>query len=417
MVDKKHDDKHAVTIARHYELAGLPVQAVDWLGTAANRAIGLAANDEAISLLRRGIELVGGLPASPERDEKEFALWLQLGTAYAITAGFASTEVKDAFGRASVLADSSQSYLQRMQVFFGLFVYHASIGDFHEAGTYEALTSEVAVASGDPGMRLQALHCAWPSALFRGDLESAIETASTALDIYRYKTHHPLTFRFGNHDAAVCALSLGGLAKALRGDGLSGSRSVRQALELATTFDHMPSVMQARTLQTWIAQLNDEVDLARECAEAVLDTGIRAPVWTNIARSALAWVDLQSGEADHAVDVLLNELEVTYSLSRGWYGFTGSLLIEAMLAAGRLEQARPIGERLLGDAEKIGGFYAPEVFRTVGLVRRAIDDDEAASEFLTKALVLARKQKSSIFARRAAVALGPESDTPASGAP
>lgn len=398
-------EEHAVVLARHYEYAGLQEEAIRWLAAAARRAIRLSTNEAAIELLLRALDLLRDLPESATRDAREFELWLQLGTAYAITAGFASTEVKETFTQASNLADSANSHLQLMRVFFGLFVYYASVGEFEKAIEYEKLTSEVAEASGDAGMRLQALHCAWSSALFRGDVETAIGTASEALDLYRHDAHHPLTFSFGNHDAAVCSLSLGGLARAIHGEGRGAVASVGQAVDLAQTFDHTPSMMQALTLLGWVHQLNGDVERAGEAAETVLKLGLNAPVWNNVARSIGAWVKGRSGSADIAIGVLAEEVELTYQISRGWSQVMGSMLMELLVAAGRVEEAMALASRLLRHVDEVGGFYVPEVFRTAGLAHYANGDQKKGDSYLRWAVDVAQKQASHLFAVRAATDL------------
>lgn len=411
IIREGRDEEQAVALARHYEHAGLPEEAVGWLATAARHAIRLSANETAIELILRALDLIQDLPQSPKRRAREFELWLQLGTAYTIAAGFASAEVKEAFTKASDLVDSATSHLQQMQVFFGLFVYYASVGEYEEAVAYEKRTAQVAEASGDTGMRLQALHCAWPSALFRGDVETAIAKSSDALDLYHHDAHHPLTFSFGNHNAAVCSLSLGGLARAIHGEGRGAVTSVRQAIDLAQTFDHSLSLMQALTISGWVHHLNGDIDRAGEAAETVLNLGLNAPVWNNVARSVRSWVEGRRGSADIAIDVLTEEFELSYQLSRGWSQVMGTMLMEIFVGAGRVEEALALASRLFRHVKEVGGFYIAEVFRTAGLAHYANGEQEIGENHLRRAIELAQGQASHLFAVRAASDLTRMSET------
>ena len=79
-------------LARHYSEAGLPASAVGYWEKAGVRAAKRSANKEAVAHLRKGLELVAGLPAGADRDARERHLLLALGPVLMTTHSSADPE-------------------------------------------------------------------------------------------------------------------------------------------------------------------------------------------------------------------------------------------------------------------------------------------------------------------------------------
>ena len=84
----------AMQLAWHFEAAGLTGKAVDYLLQAGNRAAGLGAYQEAVSLLRRGLALIETLPESPSRDHQERGFQLALSVSLAAIQRFAHARTR-----------------------------------------------------------------------------------------------------------------------------------------------------------------------------------------------------------------------------------------------------------------------------------------------------------------------------------
>ncbi|GAH17167.1 unnamed protein product, partial [marine sediment metagenome] len=96
-------DEIAAQLARHFEEAGIPEKAIDYLLLAGKKAIQLSAHSEAIAQLTKGLALLESVPASAERDRQELALQLALGVPLQVTRGPGATEVGQAYTRAREL--------------------------------------------------------------------------------------------------------------------------------------------------------------------------------------------------------------------------------------------------------------------------------------------------------------------------
>ncbi|HWX26412.1 MAG TPA: adenylate/guanylate cyclase domain-containing protein, partial [Steroidobacteraceae bacterium] len=88
-------------LAHHYTEAGRIEQAIDYWLKAGQRAMQRSANIEAERHLRKGLELLIGLPETTARDFREITLQNTLGVCLMPTRGFGNPEVAAAFTRAA----------------------------------------------------------------------------------------------------------------------------------------------------------------------------------------------------------------------------------------------------------------------------------------------------------------------------
>ena len=90
----------APRLAWHFEAAGLVDRAAAYYLRAGNRAVGLAAHEEAINHLTHGLALLEGLSDSPERAQLKLDLQLALVSPLAFARGFLDPERIQALERA-----------------------------------------------------------------------------------------------------------------------------------------------------------------------------------------------------------------------------------------------------------------------------------------------------------------------------
>lgn len=107
-------------LAWHYERAGMIEQAIPYYQRAAAVAQGVYANEDAINLLSRSLQLLEQLPAGSRRDKQELLLQLALAPIYRITKGWAAREVEYTLDRALALCDTVGDDAQRAQTLYGL---------------------------------------------------------------------------------------------------------------------------------------------------------------------------------------------------------------------------------------------------------------------------------------------------------
>ena len=95
----------ALRLAWHFDLAGLAERAAAYYLQAGNQAVLLCANEEAITLLARGLALLDSLPETPERIRLKLNFCLALVTPFNMARGFQAPERIHALERASQLSN------------------------------------------------------------------------------------------------------------------------------------------------------------------------------------------------------------------------------------------------------------------------------------------------------------------------
>lgn len=106
-------------IASHFERAGLPEQAIPYYQRAAAVAQRVYANEDAIALLVRALELLEQLPGGTDRDAQELRLLLALEPIYRITRGWTAPELERVANRALILCDTVGDDAQRAEALYG----------------------------------------------------------------------------------------------------------------------------------------------------------------------------------------------------------------------------------------------------------------------------------------------------------
>lgn len=107
-------------IALHYEQAGMIELALSYYQRAAAVAERMYANEGAISLLLRGLELLDLLPVGSRRDKQELGLQLALSPLYRVTKGWAAPELERVLERILALCDRGGDDAQRAEALHGL---------------------------------------------------------------------------------------------------------------------------------------------------------------------------------------------------------------------------------------------------------------------------------------------------------
>jgi predicted ATPase/DNA-binding SARP family transcriptional activator len=107
-------------IASHYERAGMIEQSLPAYQRAAAMAQRVYANEDAISMLSRSLDLLELLPAGAKRDKQELGLQLALAPLYRVSKGWAAPELECVLDRALALCDMVGDDVQRAQTLYGL---------------------------------------------------------------------------------------------------------------------------------------------------------------------------------------------------------------------------------------------------------------------------------------------------------
>ncbi len=161
-------------LADHFSQAGLPAAASRWREHAGDRAAARSAYNEAIAQFNAGIEETERMPVGAERDERQLALLLKLGPARSVVDGPQHPEVEQLYQRARGLSESLGDGPGLFKAAWGLWL-TSSLGRTELARTRAEDLVSLGSRLQDDGLLLEAFHCRWSTAFFRGEMSSAID--------------------------------------------------------------------------------------------------------------------------------------------------------------------------------------------------------------------------------------------------
>jgi class 3 adenylate cyclase/predicted ATPase len=402
-------------LAHHLEGAGVTrledaVRA--WL-RAGERAQASSSNQEAVSHLRRGLELLPALPASPQRVELELRLLTKLGTSLSALKGYAADEVEQAWARADALCDQLGSTPERFWVLWGLWAFYLVQGTHPKGLHYAERMLELATERGAMELQLEAHFSLGLSYFFMGDdLPRAREHLEWVVERYDSELHHAQALLAGQ-DVGVTSRSVSALVCFQLGALELAVRRHREALELSARLGHAFSRAYALGCAAWFQLYMRDMEQAQGFADEAVALSQEQSfgwwlVWGTILGGSARAGQGESGAAD---------------LIEQWIGLwrqTGSgftvpyflgLLSNARRGEGKLDEA----ERLLGEARPLGEatserFFEAELRRLQGelLLARSGDDEEVLAEAeaaLRGAMEIARAQGARAWELRAACSL------------
>ena len=196
-------------LAHHWELAKDITKAVDYRLRAGHRASERSAAPEAIAQLHMGLQLLAGLPPSPERDRQELLLQLALFSVLVGVRGYAAPETGTALTRAGELCGSAGDRSLIFPVLYGQRGFHFVRAELDAARELNEEMLRLARELGDSAAQMTAHGLLGEVFCSRGDFVLGRAQLEKALALYDPEQHHPLTFLYGQSPrvTALCWLS------------------------------------------------------------------------------------------------------------------------------------------------------------------------------------------------------------------
>jgi class 3 adenylate cyclase len=396
-------------LAYHFGEAGLAEKACEYRTKAGDRALDRSAYNEAIANFSAALKAAETLPASPERMRRQLSLLLKLGPALGATRGMQSAAAEEAYRRAAEIGE---------QIGDGTAVYRAKWGLWLAAnlGRKTALAREragelvtIAQQSGDADQLLEAYHCRWSTAFFRGDVNACCADARIGTETYDMARHRHLGPAFGGHDPGVCAYVVHAHGLQQAGDRGAAEAANAQSLALAERLDHPFSLAHALHNIAMNVQLVGDRQTVLAAAERAFGVAEKFGIRTYGASSLVlrAWASAVGSGVAGAAQVVDKEIASATGAGPVPQYYLG-LAADILLAAGRAADGLTFLDRALAGVDEPGiGFYLPEIYRLRGECLLAVDraNKPAAREAFTTARDIALRQGALIFARRAEASL------------
>jgi len=396
-------------LAQHFSRAGLPEQASLYHEHAGDRAAARSAYAEAVAQFDAAFKQAQHLPPGEQRDRRELAVLLKYGPAILTFKGAQHAEVEQVYQRAYDIAQASPDEHVRFKALWGLW-FCANLTR-RTAVALDRANQLVALGqrSGVEALFLEALHCRWSTAFFRGDIARALADARQGVEHYDAQRHSRLGAEFGGHDPGVCAHAVLGTTLAQFGRVQEAKQIIDQGLALAERLGN-PNTLTFGCMNaiTSYQIMGDRAVVAR-LAKRMMEVADKfdLPPQRSIATFVSGW--LTAGEGDLAGGLQTMESEFgRVSMMGPLPPFYAGLLASVRLEAGRVEEAFEPLDAILRTIKEPGvGFFLPEINRLRAECLLRLEPprfDEATDAFQT-AIATARQQQARTFELRAAVGL------------
>ena len=356
-------------LAHHYTEAGLVERAIPHWQQAGQKAVKRSANNEAISHLTKGLELLKTLPDTLERAQQELSLQIALGVPLTATKGYAAPEVEKACARARELCRQVGETAQLFPVLGALELFYFNRGEFQTARELAEQLLSLAQSVRDPSLLVLA-HAALGTTLFRlGELDPAQEHLEQSLALYNPQKHNP--YASGSvHDFRIVSLSYAVWNLWLLGYPDQALKRCHEVLASAQELSHPFSMAFALSYAAAVHQFRREGQMTQERAEAViaLSTEQGFPSWFAGGTVFQGWALAEQGQVEDGITQMQQGLAA--------YQATGAeasqshflvLLAEAHWKVGRAEEGMSVVAEALAHVRKTGArVYEAELYRLKG---------------------------------------------------
>jgi predicted ATPase len=409
-------EEHAEDLAHHFWSAGAaadPAKAILYLQMAGEKAARSSANMEATRHFSKALQLIHSLPGTPEQLRQELLLQTALGTALIATKGFSSKEVEEVYARARELSERvGETPQQFFHVLFGLWLSHASRGQYEMAVELGRQCLRVAESAGDVDLVLEAHHALGTSLICVGNHESALEHLERTVAIYDPKQHGAHAQIYG-HDPAVVCLMHASWALWLLGRPEQALQKCNESLAFARKLAH-PST--SATVQAFLSCLQqwcgNVPEVEQSSASAIVISNEHDFAYYRAMATVLAgWALVQRQQTTEGIEQMRGGLAAFQAMGGVLLSsYFSGLLAEAYALAGNAEEALNILGRVENDREP---WWKAELYRLKGelilrqyeLHRVRTPDEDQAEQYFRQAVTIARAQKAKSLELRVATSL------------
>jgi DNA-binding SARP family transcriptional activator len=402
-------DSVSAAIAAHYEQAGSFEAAIPYYLRACGVAQAVYANDEALTLVERGLSLLRSLEGSPKQDAWELQFQLVLAPIYRVTKGFAAPELEQVLGRALALCVDVGNDTQRAQVLYGMQSLCVVQGRLQEVEHITEQTARLFRKTGGGEAPRSVFAMLAGARLQLGRFQDAVDLAE---ELVQTSDPHQLQSLQESQGLNYAVIARAFQSHALWCLGLPRSALERglEAVALARDLDQPFNQTLAATYLALLQQLCGDPLAFRQQADVALDlaTTFKAPYYRAWA-SVLVAYDAVSEHPDAQRVALLREAIEAFKKTgaRLRLPYFLALLAESCLRVGEHDKGLGVVEEALTEAAARGEhFWDAELHRLRAELLLASSSDTVLGEAAFRgALEIARKQQAKALELRAAIGL------------
>jgi tetratricopeptide (TPR) repeat protein len=386
-------------LAQHCLEAGLAEQAVAYSLKAGQQALALSAMGEAVAQLRKGLEVLAGLPDNVCHQQQELDLQATLGAALSATKGFSAAEVAETFARARALAKQLDRPEYLVPLIAGQWVYHSVRAEYRLSLPLAEQLEQIGAVRNDAAV--QSLGYAWQGAdhLFLGEFTTARALSERGLAGPAHRVVRGLAldpYAVGLTWLAVTLACLGYIdqARSRMDEALSEARrhahTLAHALCCATFVDSLTSLPMVHTEEL-----------------LTLLTEHRFPFYLGLGLAFRGRYLTTCGQVQEGLALLAQGLAELRAIG----AVTTTSLLFAWLAKAYAELNQPDEERrCLAEAARVvetneERVFKAELLRVRGDLLNAAGDQFGAEQRYRQAIAVAERQSARLFQLRDSTSL------------
>lgn len=401
-------ERNPELVAHHFTQANVPEKAIDYWQLASSRSLERYAHREAIGHLTSGLEVLGKLDESPERNSREIQMRTSLGVPLQATLGYSAPEVEFNYVRAHELCGETP---EAFPVLYGLFRYFMLQAKYPRSIELGEQLVRLADASQDLAGIVAANRAIASPLVYKGNHSRAVPHLEKVISIEATEDLRSEFYSFDVVDPWITSMSYLSWAKWLLGYPDQAAAHSQEAVATAEGLEHPFSIALGLSFSQWLHQFNQDVEATRNAADKAIAIAEEQgfAFWIGWGQVLRGWARARQGEADAGIDEIREGI-VAWRKQGSELGchYYYAMLAEACAAADRLDEAMTA----LDDGQKFSdetgeGYYAPELARLRGefLLQQDPADTAAAESNFRQALELAGSQEAKSLELRAAMSL------------
>ncbi len=382
-------DGVAAQLADQYDRAGRADRALYYLGRAADAAVGVFANAEALRHDRRGLELVRRMPPGVDRDSHELAVLQAMTAPLNALYGYSSAELQATVERACTLSERLDRPRTVLASLIGLWAVRIVQGRI--ALAHETAIRALELTEDHPDYAGQAHFAVAGSALILGRPSDAI----THFEVAEQLSAGTVSLLVGSR-LEVHACGWEAHAHWLLGDDERARLRADEAVERARCVEHPYSLAVALAYSAITLQLQGDTPALGPVVAELHELCRRHDIayygeWAVILEGWASGGESGAAGIRRGIDRL--QAQGAYARMPYWL----ALLAETLTGCGRAGAARAVLDAALVAAqERADRWWLPDVMR----LRANLDPGRAGVDLLRRAADLADAQSSPALAGR-----------------
>ena len=408
-------DEVSVQLARHFQEAGIPAKAFEYLVKAGTRAVHFSAYEETIVLFKKAFDILKTFPESAERDQQELGIIMPIAAASQSMKGFGTPEIVTYCNRIEELCKKIGDAPQIFYAFYFLANFNWLRANHKIAFNFTAQMMQQAQKAKDAEKVALSHYLRGTLYFYLGNLTPAIENLKKMNHFYDPEKNSNLKYIFGMDPGLVSGFNTACVLWSLGYPDQAELQSQKMLTE-AHLNDHYFSLVTSLALGSLLQILRRDITTLEQLGKEVYNLAEKKGfvLFMGVGLFKIGFVLIHQGQVKEGISKLHQALEI-YKVTGLRFSLTDLLgsLAEAYGMYGDKEKAMDFMEQAITEVQRGGEqYYEAELYRIKGELL-LMDADKKDSKEVEKevikcfqqSLAIAKRQMAKSFELRTSVSL------------